>query len=38
MKLKEIKGEKLPKGLVLESWPTLHIKKQDFLSFPKFNN
>jgi hypothetical protein len=33
MKLKEIKGEKLPKGLVLESWPIVHIKKQDFSFF-----
>ncbi len=33
MKFKEIKGEKLPKGPILESWLVVHIKKQKFVFF-----
>jgi hypothetical protein len=33
MKLKEMKGEKLPKGQILESWLVVDIKKQEFAFF-----
>jgi len=33
MKFKEIKGEKLPKGPILESWLVVDIKKQKFVFF-----
>jgi len=33
MKFKEIKGEKLLKGQILESWLVVDIKKQKFAFF-----